>query len=247
MNRFIKILVFLVFVLGITNYSFAVVKPAPGSNPDLLSYAFYLYYDNGQILADRDYQIKFDIINESFVPESVPESTDPASLYKAEIINHKYQTAKTFKFDPKKGNLNFRAGKIMINGPYVSDGLRVNFYDSQDNQLLTIFVNAGALCDDNNLCDSVAGEDEKTCPNDCKKARTTPRATVVSEPLPSEGGYDLNTILIYAVSGVGVGVGAWFGWKWWKKRKEGNFPLPPPSTPTAPISPSFGGPSVPLS
>ncbi len=216
-------------------FSHAVTKPESSADINSLSYVFYLYYDNGQLFADRDYQVKYDLVNEKFTPES----TTVTGLYRAEIINFKNEVAKTFQFDPKKGNPNFKAGKIMVKGPYVPDGLRVNFYNDQNNQLVNIFVSLVSVCNDDSFCDAVGGESETNCSNDCKKAKASPRTTVVSEPLVSEG-YDLNTILIYVFSGVGVGLGAWFGWRWWKKRKEENFPLPPSSTPPVPPTPPIG-------
>ena len=226
MNKTTKILIILLISLFVLP-TYALTKPAPGADTESLSYAIHLYYDAGKLFADRDYEVKYDIINEKFVPEPI---TLPG-LYKAEIINYKYQVVSTFQFDPKGGNSNLQAGKVVIKGPYVPDGLRINFYDNNGNQLLNIFINTGSICNDDNLCDALAGETEKTCPNDCKKT-TSPRTTITPEAPVVNEDYDLNTILIYTFSGLGVGVGAWFGWKMWKKRKEENFPLPPPSAPT---------------
>lgn len=225
-----KIAIFSVLFLSFSIAS-AVTKPSFSADPNSLSYVFYLYYDKGQLFADRDYEIKYDVVNEIFSPES-PSSP---SAYRGVILNFKGETAKTFLFDPKGGSSGFTVGKIAVKGPYAGDGARVQFYDNQGKQMVTIFISASALCDDDNLCDTAGGESEKNCANDCKKPRTTP--TPVASIEPTSGFFnnlDLNTILIYAVGGVGVAVIAWFGWRWWKKRKEENFmpPPPPPSPPT---------------
>lgn len=221
-----------IFIVGALFVSFsaasALTKPGADADIDNLSYVFYLFYDNGQIFADRDYEIKFDIVNQKFIAEVPP----PNSAYKAEILNFKSQLVKTFDFDPRKGDAGFRAGKIQVRGPYVSDGSKVTFYDSQKNPVLNIFIREGAICNDDSICTSAENENEKTCPADCKQAR--PSRTVEPSPVFDEE-TDLTMLLIYVFGGLGVAVGAWFGWKWWKKRKEGNFLPPPPSAP--PVNP----------
>jgi|SRR3989338_8792695 len=224
-------------VLVLYSFSYAVIKPESGTDVDSLSYIFYLYYDNGKIFADRDYEVKYDIVNETYTPEP----TTAPNLYKLDIVNYKYEIAKSFQFDPKRGNPSFDTGKIMVKASYVPDGLRANFYDNNGNQLVNVFVNTGSVCNDDNLCDTASGETEKNCSNDCK-AKTTPRVTTTPGLTVVEEDYDLNTILIYIVAGAGVGVGAWFGWGWLKKRREGNFPLPPssvssPQPPMPPVTP----------
>lgn len=224
-------------IVGVLLLSFSVAsaltKPSSSTDPNSLSYVFYLFYDKGQLFADRDYETKFDIVSEVFSPESL--SGVPA--YKGVILNFKGETVKTFLFDPSGGRSGFTAGKIMVRGPYVGDGARAQFYDSQGKQMVTVFISMGALCNDDNLCDAAGGESEKNCSNDCKKPRATPTPAPSIEPTSGFfNDFDLNTILIYAVGGIGVVVIAWFGWKWWKKRKEENFMPPPPLPPIVPPS-----------
>lgn len=209
-------------------FVFALTKPNPDANFDNLSYAFYLYYDNGQIFADRDYEIKYEIIDEVYAPETTVEG----SAYKAEIINFKSEVSKTFTFDPKKGNSSFRSGKIVVKGPYVTDGMRVQFYNNAGQPLISIFVNAGSICNDDDICNSAAGENEKSCTNDCKKSRPTPTPVVIEEAGFIEG-LDMMTIITYSAGAAGILVLGWFIWRWRKKKKEESF-LPPPSPPTSP-------------
>lgn len=223
-------------IVGVLFLSFSVAsaltKPSSDADPNSLSYVFYLYYDNGQLFADRDYEIKYDVVSEVFSPESPLAEV----AYRGAVLNFKGETVKTFLFDPKGGKSGFTAGKIMVKGPYVGDGLRTQFYDNQGKQSVTVFVSASALCNDDNLCDAAGGESEKNCSNDCKKPRATPTPVVSIQPTSGFfTDFDLNTILIYVVGGVGVVVIAWFGWKWWKKRKEENF-MPPPPPPIVPPS-----------
>lgn len=234
---YISILVFLFSF----SFVFALTKPGLDADIDNLSYVFYLFYDNGQLFADRDYEIKFDIINEKFVTEAPP----PDLAYKAEIINFKSQVVKSFDFDPRKGNAGFRSGKIRVKGPYVSDGSRVAFFDNQRNPVLNVFIQDGSICNDDGICISAESENEKTCPADCKQAR--PSRTVEPPPVFDEGP-DLTIILIYVFGGLGVAVGAWFGWKLWKKKREESFLPPPPpvggSLPVPPPPPSSSFPPI---
>ncbi|MDP3697243.1 MAG: hypothetical protein Q8R55_04430 [Candidatus Taylorbacteria bacterium] len=217
-----KLLVVGCLVVFSSMFASALTKPGSDADIDNLSYVFYLYYDNNQLFVDRDYEIKFDIVNEKFIAEPLL----PAGSYKAEIFSFKPELVKTFNFDPRKGDAGFRTGKVQVRGPYVPDGSRVTLYNPQNNPVLNIFISEGSICNDDGICTSAENENEKTCPADCKQAR--PSRTV--EPLPIlDEGPDLTQILIYVFGGLGVAVGSWFGWRWWKKKRGENFLPPPPS------------------
>jgi len=186
-------------------------------------YLFHLYYDNGQLFADRDVQFKYDVIPELFVPETL----DTQFPYKGEVVNLRGEVVETFQFDPRRGNSKFLKGTLSVKAPYVPDGQKVNFYDGQGNQLLSVFVSDSSFCNDDGVCNSDVGEDAKTCPNDCKTA--TPVPTVSTEP-STDGWVGMIKILIYTIIGIGMVVGGWFGWKWWKNKQEPpltQIPLPP--------------------
>lgn len=200
-------------------------------NPTASSYLFFLYYDNGQLFADRDFQFKYDVVPEEFKSEIL----NTQFPYKGEIINLKNQTTATFQFDPRRGDPNFKKGKISVKGPYFADGQKVNFYNSENRQLLSIFVSDSSFCDDNGICNADRGEDTKTCPNDCK-------ATPAPIALPEESG----------ITGGKTGLVQWFiyaliiivlaggGYWYWRKKKAasnqflGQFPSVPPSLPPLP-------------
>ncbi len=191
-------------------------------------YLFHLYYDNGQLFADRDVQLKYDVIPETFVQETLTTQFP----YKGEVISLKGEVAKTFQFDPRHGDPKFLKGKISVKAPYVSDGQKVVFYDSQGNQLLSIFVSESSFCNDDGACNPDVGEDTKTCPSDCKTATPIPTITTTQ---PSTGGWGgMIKILIYTIIGLGLAGGGWFGWRWWQKKKQSAITETPTYLPPAP-------------
>ena len=179
--------------------------------PSHLSYFFHLYYDNGQLLADRDFEFKYDIIAEEFVPETL----NTQFPFKGEVINFKSEVASEFLFDPRRGDISFLKGKILVKAPYVPDGQKAVFYDSQGRTLLTIFVGESSFCNDDGVCNSERGEDNKTCSNDCKALPTTDNRQPTTEGKGLSGTVWALIILALAF----VGVGGWYAWRRWRKVK----------------------------
>lgn len=193
-------------------------------------YLFHLYYDNGQLSADRDFQFKYDIISEEFIQGSLTTQFP----YRGEIINMLGEVADHFIFDPKQGDVNFMKGKISVKAPYVADGQKVIFYDSQNQPILTIPVSDSSFCDDDGICNSDRGEDSLSCPKDCKQSLPVPpTATPISSDDESSG---LLSGILYTLGGL---ILAGLGWWFFKRRKnQDTFIPPPPSLPTPPTPPS---------
>ena len=222
-TKFIKISVILIVLsFLLAGFVFAEGDRSPLDS----SYLFYLYYDNGQLFANRDFEFKYDVIPEIYIPETI----NTQFPYKGEVINLKGEVAKTFQFDPRHGDPKFLKGALSVKAPYVADGQKVNFYDSQGNQLISVFVSESSFCNDDGICNPDVGEDTKTCPNDCKTS--IPAPIITTEPSAGGEWSGMLKSIIYLIIGLGV-VGGWYGWKWWQKRKQ--FPaveiptnLPPP-------------------
>lgn len=183
-----------------------IIPPLPAS------YLFHLYYDNGQLFADRDFEFKYDVLPEEFVPEKL----NTQFPFKGEVINFLNQTVATFQFDPRGGDANFLKGKVSVSAPYVPDGQKVVFYDAQARPLLTIFVSESSFCNDDAVCNFDRGEDEKTCPNDCTGATPLP------SPEPEGEQTDMLKVAIYVLIIAGVALGGWYGWKKWKSPPDGR-------------------------
>src|SRR3989344_1322590 len=98
------------------------------NNSNNFIYLFHLYYDNGQLAADRDVKFKYDIIAEPYAMSTLSS----ASPYRGEIINFEDKILATFKFDPS-----IVRGRISVKGPYFADASRVNFYNNAGVLLLT--------------------------------------------------------------------------------------------------------------
>ena len=199
------------------------IVTAIGANADViddpwasshLSYLFHLYYDNDQLFADRDFEFKYDIIAEEFIPEQFTTQFP----FSGGVVNLKGETAATFKFDPRRGNPNFLKGKISVKAPYVSDGQKVIFYDAQNGPLVTVFVSESSFCNDDGVCNSERGEDGKTCPNDCAG---TP--VPIPPPVEGKGLSGMVWTLIVLILAL-VGVGGWYGWRWWQKKRTAVQP-----------------------
>src|SRR3989344_4346660 len=202
-----KIFITLLFIFLVPISSFAISE----SEEDRYVYLFHLYYDNGQLVADRDAEFKYDIVAEIFVPETL----NTQFPYKGEVVNLKGEVAETFQFDPKQGNPSFLKGTLSVRAPYLPDGQKVVFYNNQGDASLTIFVSDSSFCNDDGVCNADVGEDSKTCPNDCKNVTPVP---TVSPVLPGSGGKaGLVWGAIYVIVGISLAGGLWY---FFKKRKD---------------------------
>lgn len=212
----IIIILLLSFVIGSGIYA-DVVEDAPLFP---YTYLFHLYYDNGQLFADRDFEFKYDMVAEEFVPETV----NTQFPYKGEIISFRGEVVSAFLFDPRRGDPNFLKGKISVKASYAPNGQKAVFYDSQNRPLVTIFVSESSFCNEDGVCNSDRGEDNKTCSNDCRGATSTAPPKFEE---PANGQASMLKAAIYVLIIAGAALGGWFGWRWWKKRKEPPTPQLP--------------------
>ncbi len=220
-------------IVGLMVFSFVLAEGEGEKQiPDFV-YLFHLYYDNNKLFVDRDVQFKYDVIPEKFIPGTL----NTQFPFKGEVINVRGEVSATFLFDPRQGNVDFLKGKISVKAPFASDGQKVNFYDGQGNQVLSVFVSDSSFCNDDGVCNAEVGEDSKTCPLDCKVETPPPAGgpSVSVEPSVGGGGGVLK-YLIYLIIIVGIVGGGWFGgsviWRRWKGKQQppmaefpGNLPI----------------------
>ncbi len=203
--------------------------------PQAFYYVFHLYYDNGQILADRDFKYAYDVIPGEFQPD-VAAAQFP---YRGDIINFTGEIASHFTFDPKQGDAKFVKGKISVKAPYIADGQKAVFYDAQNNPILTVTVSESSFCNDDGICNEDRGEDSLSCPKDCKQSLPAPPVT--SPNSETGGSRGIVSGIIYTLVGIVL-----LGFLWWLLKRRGRGPTPPTlqfTTPTLPTPPAPPGPA----
>lgn len=190
-------------------------------------YLFHLYYDQGRLVPDRDFQFKYDILVEEFASEDVNQAK---AIYRGEIVDVRGRVKTSFRFDPQRGDPKFVKGKISVKGPYFADAQEANFYDQAGQKLSTITVSESSFCNDNGVCDKDVGESEQNCPADCQTATPSPSPSSSTTPLPSPAVF--NWLIILGALAVLIVVTAvvWLIIKR-RKKKTDNMTLddiPPP-------------------
>ncbi len=177
-------------------------------------YTFHLYYDNGQLNADRDFKFKYDVVPGSFFPESFTTQFP----YHGEVVNILGNVSSRFDFDPKLGNPNFSKGKISVNAPYFSDAQKIIFYDAQNQPILNISVLESSFCNDDGICNADRGEDFNNCSNDCKNSLVTPLPAETTET-KSTGSSGIVFGILYLAGGIILA-----GLVWWlfRRRRQSN-------------------------
>jgi len=154
----------------------ALTSPSSFSRADSLSpaeafpfvYLFHLYYDNGRLLADKDFEFEYDLVADQFVQPQL----NTATPYKGEIVSILGNVVGNFKFDPPVAR-----GKISVKGPRFGNASKINFYNDKDELLLTVQVSESSVCNEDSICNLDFGEDNQNCPSDCKAIPTeTPKA-----------------------------------------------------------------------
>src|SRR3989344_6635606 len=225
------------FSLALFAFSFTVARAVvidPDSNQ--FSYLFHLYYENGRLLADRDFEFKYDIIGAGYEPPSATTEFP----YRGEIINFAGEVARNFIFDPRSGDVHFTKGKVSVKAPYVADGQKAVFYNFQNEALLTVSVSESSYCNDDGICNSDRGEDSLSCPKDCRQTLPAPPITGPGgsgEEAAAKSGIIWGAIIL--AIGIILGAGLWL----WRRRKVSALPTPPPpvggsansSTPNNPV------------
>ena len=190
------------------------------------TYIFHLYFDNGKLLADRDFTIPFELIAQKYeVPIQALYS------YSGEILSVTNKKLADFPlFLPVKGK-----GKFTVQAPYFDNAKIVNFYDSKAQKILSFdLAPSGPVCNEDSQCNADTGETYLNCSSDCS-ASISPSATPSITPMVIPG-FNLNHFLASPVFIILVLIlVVIFLWLFFKKRNRG---LPPPDISTLASPPS---------
>lgn len=173
-------------------------------------YLFYLYYDNGQLFPDRDFEFKYDLLAKPFQQEVLNTQTP----YRGEVIDVLGRAKTTFEFDPQNGDPSLTTGKISVEAPKFADASEVRFYNDKGELLLTVDVSGSSFCDDNGVCEEEVGENAVNCPYDCK---------VITPSVPTSFPW----VWVSVGAGIIVVFAAWFIMR---RRRVATQAVPPPPT-----------------
>src|SRR6185369_11179285 len=86
-------------------------EPAPFDQNNYV-FVIHLYYDNGNLVFNRDSQLKYEVSLGDYAP-----TTQTATSYTAELVSTSGSTNKIY-FDPTGGNPNFKKGALDVKAPY---------------------------------------------------------------------------------------------------------------------------------
>lgn len=213
MNKFL-VLFFIIFT--ITSFAFA------AQDSGVYTYQFHLYFDNGKLVKDRDFEFAFDLIAQEY------QAPSGNTEYRGEILS--VHDKKLADFDFSLGGIAPTGrGKLTVYAPYFDNAKTALFYNPSDREILSVdLAPSGPLCNEDGFCNSDVGEDATNCPADCTVAAPSPTTT----PLPAKNVVVFGLTLIQILTWLGAVIAAlaaiWFGFKWLAKRRASNQNLQPP-------------------
>lgn len=184
--------------------------PEPIQERDLF-YNLYLYYDSGNIVADRDYAISYDI------SEDNPPSNDDGggNPYRIDVVSIRGVVLGSFNFVPTQLLSGQQKGKIVVRAPYFANAKEVAIYNNAGQLVIRVPVIESSFCNEDNICDIDVGENYVNCSNDCKEPATpTPISTPVLAPPDDNSSF--GEAFLYIFGGLAI-VGAWLGFRWWQR------------------------------
>ncbi|OGN32159.1 MAG: hypothetical protein A3I92_00695 [Candidatus Yanofskybacteria bacterium RIFCSPLOWO2_02_FULL_43_10b] len=160
----IKTIKKLFLILFLTLLSLGSVGAA--QDDEVYTYVFHLYFDNGKLVADRDFKVSFDLIAQEF------EGSDriPGSYY-GEILSVTGRKLADFNVEIPSGTGIYYGAKSSPQAPYFANAKRADFYDPLNEKLLSIdLAPFGPVCNEDNICNADMGETSLNCSSDCQVA-----------------------------------------------------------------------------
>lgn len=176
------------------------------------TYVFQLYFENGSLIEDRDFENPFELIAQEFQKSNLAPNS-----YRGEIMSVTNKKLGDFTFSLPIGN----EKRLAVLAPYFDNAKTANFYNSQNQKLLTIdLAPSGPLCNEDKLCNNETGETNLNCSSDCPALTSSMVPIPMPVGKPSFNFFDtfvfrlIITIFIIVLVLVII---------WWLKRKK-NVP-----------------------
>lgn len=174
----------------------------------IYTYSFHLYFDENNLVTDRDFSSSFDLIAEKF---ENPEVT--GTVFRGEIWSVSGKKLADFVFA-----VSTIKGKLTVSAPYFDNAKKADFYNSQNQKLLTIdLAPSGPVCNEDKQCNNDTGETYLNCPSDCSAPTPFPSVT----PFPPTFNYYylfLNSSAVWV--GLAVVLVAIAIWLWLRRRRN---------------------------
>jgi hypothetical protein len=185
-------------------------------------YQLHLYYNNGTLVADRDFQYIYDVIPGTYTQPEI----QTAYPYVGEVVSIGGVKLIEVEFDPGIQLAGKTSGKLTVLMPYFANAKDINIYDNKRSILISIPVGETSFCNDDKICDSDVGENYINCSNDCTSsslATVSPSASPTALPKTGKTSSLLSAIL-YVLGGLVI-VGGYFGWRWYQKKNLNNITI----------------------
>lgn len=183
----------------------------------IFTYLFHLYFDNGALVKDRDFETPFELIAQEFQDSEVM-----AGSYYGEILSVTNQKLAIFPFFPP---LVGGKGKTSSLAPYFDNAKTANFYNPQNQKLFTIdLAPFGPVCNEDKQCNADTGETFLNCPSDCQ-ALVSPSAIPTPAPLVNFGMTDVLSSPLFVAIFIAITV-AIIIWLWLRRKRNSSYESP---------------------
>lgn len=145
---------------------------------DIWIYVFRLEYAQGTLSTEAGLKVPYDLIPTAFEEKVSAGEGD----YYGTIFTGTGKEDARFGFNkPTTQNISSGKSLLPVRAPYFANADHVSFYSRGGKHLFDVSVKGSSFCNDNNSCNTEAGENYLNCPNDCPPP---PPASIDPTPLP---------------------------------------------------------------
>ena len=209
----IKTFCILVILAGITG-GFGLVARADTLDPSQenpFTYVLYLVKQNNSLILDPTRQPAHQLVAKEFV-----QPLTGLRPWRGQVVSRVGSPLATFLFDVPGAN-----GAFTIQAPYLPNAYTINLANDQGQAALVVDVSTRAVCNEDSICDSTGGENDRNCAADCRVRLTSPPSpSISSTPTPTSGGRSIWSSLLLLAIGIGLAALYW----WYRRRTQSIGP-----------------------